>query len=372
MKSSKCFTGNIILLCSVCVVMSFLSQIFKVNPIVNLVYAASLVLVFVCYFMSGYVSKLMMFLIIDAIIAAIVNDIVIDSADYYLHILIMICTYICIEVGVYTNGNVKAYKSISIMFLLMSLILLVAYYFGPLKSTYFRWTDAICLNLHNPNAAGLWLVCIFTLLFYCSFLYKKSLRVAFLIAAAAIVPIIFKTDSRNSYFACFLLVIGAIITKFFKIKKVPNWCLAVFSCLPLIVFFFYMFVMVKNMDFWENLLSLENVDKGIDSRQGIWQRVLDNFWNCFLFGDYHRYYDSQLHNSLITIYCRFGAPATVAVCILIYRALKNLQERSSFSAALSLGAILFTGCFEASVFVGIAGLYLMLLIIPACASVEQT
>ena len=78
-----------------------------------------------------------------------------------------------------------------------------------------------------------------------------------------------------------------------------------------------------------------------------------------------------MHNSLLTIFCRFGAPATVLSCVSIYQALKNLQEKASFYAALSLSAIFFTGCFEASVFVGIAGMYLMLLLIPACASVED-
>lgn len=372
MKSSKYFSNSAILVCAVCVVMSFTAQLFNVRAVVNLVFAFSLIFVFACYFLSGSISKIMLFLIFDVFIAVAISIIDVEGVvDYVSHILIMICTYICIEVGVNAKIEVKFFKIISTMFLLMSVVLLVAYYFGPLKSSYFEDTEAICLNFPNPNAAGLWLVCIFILLFYCVFLYKKALRFAFLVCAVGIVPIIFATESRNSYIACFFLAICVIITKIFKIKKIPNWCLALLACLPIIVFFFYMFVVVKNQDFWESIFAFDSVDKSIDSRENIWQKVLDNFWNCFLIGDYGYYYNSQQHNSLITVFCRFGAPAVVAVCMLTYNALKRLQERASLYAALSLAAILFTGCFEASVFVGIAGLYLMLLIIPACASMEQ-
>lgn len=313
----------------------------------------------------------MLFLVFDIIIAAIISGLVYDDMDYYSHILIMLCTFMCIEVGVNAKIDVKIFKTISIMFLLLTVVLLVGYYFGPLKSSYFENTDAICLNFPNPNAAGLWLVCIFILLFYCSFLYKKALRLAFITCAIGVVPIIFATDSRNSYYACFFLVVCTLLTKVFKIKKIPNWCWAVLAWLPVIVFFFYMFVIVENQDFWEGILTFDGSGKGINSRQNIWQKVLNNFWHCFLIGDYNDYYNGQQHNSLMTVFCRFGASATVAVCMLCYNALKQLQERTSLYAALSLGAILFTGCFEASVFVGISGLYLMLLIIPACASVEN-
>ncbi len=371
MKSSKLFTNNVILACAICVVLSFLGQVLKIGALANAAYAFSLVFVFVCYFLSGYSTKLMLFLIFVIAIATTMNGVATVNADYVLHALIMICTFICLEVGINVNISTKTYKYISIAFLLMTLVVLVLYYGGPLKSTRFKDTGAISLNLPNPNATGLWLVCIFTLLFYCGLIYKKGFRYLFMLAAFGLIPIILATDSRNSFLACIFLVAGVIVTNIFKIKKVPNWVLVILACLPLIVFAFYMFVIVENMDFWENIFSLDGFDKGIDSRRGIWGGVLDNFWDCFLIGDYPKYFNSQQHNSLLTIYCRFGAFATAASCILIYKALKILQERTSFYATLSLSAILFTGCFEASVFTGIAGLYLMLLLVPSCASVEQ-
>ena len=194
---------------------------------------------------------------------------------------------------------------------------------------------------------------------------------AYILAAIGILPIVLATQSRNSFLACLFFVAGMIVTKAFKIKKVPNIFLAILTVLPLLVFAFYMFVIIENKAFWEEVFSISSIDKGIGTRQRIWQTVIDDFGYCFLFGDYYTYYNSQMHNSLLTIFCRFGAPVTYLSCVSMYRTLKRLQEKSSFYAALSLGAIFFTGCFEASVFVGIAGMYLMLLLVPACASVEK-
>lgn len=371
MKTSKLFSSSTILICTACVILSFLGQVLKITPIVNVAYICSLLLIFTSYFLRGYSTILMFFLMAMVGVSMVLRGINLSSVDYYSHALIMICTFICLEVGAFVKITVKAFKIISISFLAMTILLLILYYIGPLKNSYFEGTDAICLNIFNPNAAGLWLVCIFSLLFYCGLVYKGRLKYLFLFVAVATTPIILATDSRNSFFACIFLVVGAIVSKLFKIKKLPRWMLVVLSCLPLIVFAFYMFVIVENFEFWEELFSLDQIDKGIDTRQGIWGRVIDNFWDNFLIGNYPRYFNSQQHNSLLTVYCRFGVFATVATCFLIYLALKHLQENSSFYATLSLSAILFTGCFEASVFTGVAGLYLMLLIIPACASIEK-
>ena len=132
-----------------------------------------------------------------------------------------------------------------------------------------------------------------------------------------------------------------------------------------------MYVIVENMDFWQEIFSGGSIDKNINTRQSIWNIVKNNLADCFFIGNYPEYYDGQMHNSLMTVYCRHGAITTTLLSLLIYKALDKLQEKSTFSGALSLSAILFTGCFEGSVFIGIAGLYLMLLIVPAIAGAES-
>lgn len=372
MQTSRFFSDKVILTFAICVVLSFLCQVFKVPVVVNVIYVITLLMVVFCYIASGYVSKMTIALTLFIAIAAVINGIRYNKSDFYTHILITICIFLCIEVSANVKISVRTFKQISGMFFITTVILLVAYYLGPLKNTYFVDNiDSICLNLPNPNAAGLWLTCIFILVIYSSFQFKGYKRILYTLAAIGLLPIVFATQSRNSFLACILFVVGLVAARIFKIKKMPRWVLAVIAVLPLIVFAVYMYVIVPNMEFWEEIFRISSIDKDIDTRKTMWQRVINNFGSCFLFGNYYRYYNSQLHNSLLTIFCRFGAPVTAMTCVSTYRALKNLQEKSSFYATLSLSAIFFTGCFEASVFVGIAGMYLMLLLVPACASVEN-
>ena len=371
MRTSKYFSDKIILIFAVCVVLSFLCQIFKFTAPVNILYVITLLLVLGCYLLSGHFNVITLAITVLVCFAAIVNGFRAKEMDYYTHILITICIFMCIGVSSYVQISSLTFIKIVHLFFVTTVILLLAYYFGPLKSSYFSFTDVICLNFPNPNAAGLWLTCFFVLLLYSASLFRSYKRAMYTIAALALLPIIIATQSRNSFLACLFFIAGLIVSKIFHIKRVPNWCWAVMATLPLIVFAFYMFVIVENMDFWEKFFSLDAIDKGLGTRVSVWQNVIDNFAECFFFGDYYRFFNSQPHNSLLTIFLRFGAPATVFSCITIYQSLKRLQAKSSFYAAFSLSAILFTGCFEASVFVGIAGMYLMLLLIPACASVEK-
>ena len=371
MQTSKYFSDQIIRFFSVCVVLSFLCQILKFTAPINIIYVITLLLVIFCYIASGYVSKITVALTLLIAVAAFINGFRHNKSDYYTHILITLCVFMCIEVSSHVKISVRTFKSIANMFFLTTLVLLAAYYIGPLKSTYFETTDAVSLNFPNPNAAGLWLTCIFILVMYSGFQFKGTKRILYIGAALAILPIVLATQSRNSFLACILFVVGLIAARIFKIKKLPRWALVLIAVLPLVVFVFYMYIIVPYMDFWEEIFKISSIDKDIDTRKAMWQKVINNFWKVFAFGNYYRYYNSQLHNSLLTIFCRFGAPVTALTCVAIYRALKNLQDNTSFYATLSLTAIFFTGCFEASVFVGIAGMYLMLLLIPACASVEN-
>ncbi len=372
MKTSKYFSDNVVYFLAICVALSFLLQIFNFNAAVDIVYIASLLVVFFCYVCSGFFNKITFIMTLFIALASIANGFRYNVLDYYTHILISLCMYMCLDVSAHIKLKVSTFKRISNLFFITTVILLAAYYFGPLKTTYFNYEiGSVSLNFANPNAAGIWLTCIFILLVYSSFLFRRIRKIMYLGAAIGILPIILATQSRNSFLAALLFIIGIIATKLFRIKRVPNFILLILAVLPLIVFFFYMFVIVENLDFWANLFSISGIEKGLGTRVRVWQNVIDDFGHCFLVGDYYKYYNSQMHNSLLTIFCRFGAACTVLSCVSIYNSLKKLQDSSSFFAALSLSAIFFTGCFETSIFIGIAGLYLMVLLIPACASVEN-
>jgi len=372
MKTAKYFTDNVIYMLSICVALSFLFQIFKLHAAVNLVYVISLLVVFFCYIGSGFYNSITLLITVFTAIAAFARGFRPRVFDYYTHIMISLCLYMCFDVSAFVKLKFRTFKKIATLFLLTSFILIVAYYFGPLKNTHFNGIGSIALNLHNPNAAGMWLSCIFILLVYSSLHFKLKTKVMYLGAAIALLPILLATESRNSFLAALLFVVCMIAVKFFRIKKVPNSVLIIISVLPLIVFFLYMFVIAENLSFWEKIFSRSLLDKGLGSRIGVWTSAYESIKECFWVGNYFKYYNTQAHNSLMTIFCRFGAPVTALTCVSIYHALRELQNRSSLVATISLSAILFTGCFEASVFVGIAGLYLMVLLLPACASIEDT
>lgn len=371
MKTAKYFSDNVILFLSICVLLSFLLQIFELNTAVNAVYIATLLVVLVCYIASGYFNIITLIICAIMLLSVTLRGFRYDVADYYSHIMISVCTYVCLDVNAYVKLKTSTFKRISYMFFAVSVVLLIAYYFGPLKNAYSNQIGSIDLNLANPNMAGLWLTCIFILLVYSSFQFGLIIKMLYWGAAIGLWPIIIATDSRNCFLATFLFLICIIVVKVFKIKKVPKIILMIIAVLPAIVFVVYMFVIIENIDFWSKLFSVSLLEKGLGARIGIWEIIINDFKDCFWIGNYYKYYNSQMHNSLMTIFCRFGAPVTALSCVSIYRSLRATQDNSSLIATVSLGAILITGCFEASVFVGVAGLYLMILIIPACASVEE-
>lgn len=372
MRTAKYFSDNTMLFLAVCVVLSFLCQIFKFTAPVNIIYIITLLLVVFCYLASGYASRIIVSMALLLFFSSFIYGFRYNDMDYYTHILITLCIFICIEVSADVKISLRTFERIATLFLITSIILLVAFYFGPLKRTFFNFSlGSVSLNFDNPNTAGLWVTCLFILVMYSAFLFKSFKKALYIVVALAMLPIVLATQSRNSFFACIFFLLGLLAVKVFRIRKAPRWVLFILTTLPLIVFVFYMFAVVSNLDFWHQLFRMDAIDKGLGTREEIWQIVVDDFWHCFLFGDYYQYYNEQMHNSLATLFCRFGAPVTFLACIAIYRSLVKLQDNSSFYAALSLSAIFFTGCFEASVFVGIAGMYLMLLLIPACASVEN-
>ncbi len=371
MKTINFFSDKIVLVCSICAVASLLGQIFISSTFVNVIYAISLVIILVCYFLNLDISRSMIVIPFLMVISVITRELVTDNADFFTHVLITYASFICVELAYKVKMNFATYKKMFYAFFAASLILVVAYHFGSLKSSYFKHTNSIALNFPNPNAAGLWVAALFIILVSFSLNQKKVLRIVLWIIAAAMLPIVSATESRNSYFACIFFVVGILLIKGLRIKKLPNWLLFILAYLPIIVFFFYMFVIMENKAFWEEFFRMDEIDKNIDTRENIWGTVLDDFRNCFFVGNYYKFYDSQMHNSLMTIFVRFGAPTTILAANIIYRSLKNLQNNYSPLAAFSLASIMITGCFEASIFVGVAGLFLTPLIVASCYAVNE-
>ena len=136
MRTSKYFSGNIMLVYAAIIMLSFLCQIFEFTAPVNIMYIISLLLVLCSYLISGGVN-IITYLIIFLVGLASLKDGLLSNMDYYTHVLITLCIFICIEVGPNIRITLKTFKIIANMVFITAFILLVAYYFGPLKSTYF-------------------------------------------------------------------------------------------------------------------------------------------------------------------------------------------------------------------------------------------
>ena len=147
-----------------------------------------------------------------------------------------------------------------------------------------------------------------------------------------------------------------------KIKKLPAWCVLLITLAPVLVYVGYMYVFIPNYDrlsVWFRFLISEG--KPLTSRYNIWSDLEMEQWKHILFGNYAVYRGENLHNSMATLYCGYGAFYTFLVYRKLYKVLKHMPNAGM---QLALGTVWMTGCFEASIFAGAAGLYMLVLLLP--------
>ena len=131
----------------------------------------------------------------------------------------------------------------------------------------------------------------------------------------------------------------------------------------------YMHVFIPNYDrFSQWFLFLLSEGKPLTGRVEIWSpREMDQVKH-FLLGNYTVYHTEQLHNSMLTLYCRFGAFFVALVCRKFYKLLTKVPNAGM---QLALGTVWLTGCFETSFFVGVAGMYMLVLLLPVFHQSER-
>ena len=373
MKNQKYeFWDNCAIIMALLASISFLGGVTGYSFLTSLSFACSILLVvFVCFLdllQSQKIDKILPFLLIFMILS-LVNSGIKLNFDYYKRLIITFCTFICIIYSAKVRISEKTKKTVVFFFALDALIVSVYYYLLGYNKIYFGTTESIIFNFSNPNETALWLFGLFIILFSGVFLIKNYFSKCLLFIECLLLFMILEaTESRNSLFACIFFIVTMILCNIGKVKKIPKWFLLLLVILPIIIFFFYMYFFLPNEKSVESfLIELGfELEKGLTTREDIWQIVIDNFSRCFLFGDYLIFNEAQMHNSLMTLFCMYGAFFVVIACICMYRTCKRLQERISPLAALTMGAIFFSGCFEASVFVGVAGFYLVLFLAPSC------
>lgn len=369
-------SNNSIVISAVLASAIFIFQTLSMPNIVSILFYISIAMVAINYFLritstnkiSAYVLVICVLMLLSFATSGFVRDF-----ETYKRAIIVLCCIICIDDSRNTKLNLNEFRIIEYAFLVTSYFAIFMFYARGLRYVYYKDTYSVAMNFSNPNSLALWITVFFIGIAICFFVEsRKPFKILLLGAAALLLPIISATESRNSYISCIFVIATLFLTIFRskkkKLNKIPSLLILALVALPAIIFFAYMYIVIPNIDFFEEAFSfMISHGKTLGSRAGIWQSVMNNLRPCFLFGMYNKFNGSQMHNSLMTLYCMFGAPITILISTVFY----NSVKRKNIYSQIALIGIWSTGCFEASVFVGVAGIYLMLQILPAIGDCMQ-
>lgn len=369
-------SNNSIVISAIMASAIFIFQTLSMPSIVSILFYISIAMVGINYFLritstskiSVYVLVICVLMLLSFAISGFVRDF-----ETYKRAIIVMCCIICIDDSRNTKLNLNEFRIIEYSFLATSYFAIIMFYAMGLRYVYYKDTYSVAMNFSNPNALALWITVFFIGIAICFFIEsRKPLKILLLGAAVLLLPIISATESRNSYISCIFVIATLFLTIFRskkkKSNKIPTILIIALIALPAIIFFAYMYIVIPNISFFEETFSfLLGHGKSLRSRADIWQNVINNLRPCLLFGKYNTFNTAQMHNSLMTLYCMFGAPITILISTVFY----NSVKRKNIYSQIALIGIWSTGCFEASVFVGVAGIYLMLQILPAIGDCMQ-
>lgn len=353
---------------------AYVSTVLELTSITSICFLLSIVLVIVFFVVISGIRKISIQLLVTILLiflATLFTDVQL-SFDYFKYAIITICILLIfvninkLTATVYSQRIIQVFTLVSIIFTNLM------YYVGGLRYKYYGTTQCVYLNFENPNTAGIWLTLFFTLGFACALMINNwKWKLLHFAASFSLLPIIYATESRNCILSCVLLVAMHLILLLLKITKVPRWICLIFVLLPVIFFFLYLYVIIPYETRITNLEILSYLPhssgKTIATRNIIWKSILSDIPRCFVLGDYGQYNMKNLHNSIMTLFSSYGFFITFLFFKQIYKSLINLNCLSQCCVI----AILFTGCFEASIFMGISGAYLLLVLICAVSSVNQ-
>lgn len=283
--------------------------------------------------------------------------------DYYKPAIIVVCTVICIDLCPDNDSDETGKKYIISLFVFATIATNIMYYLGGLRYEYFGRTDSVALNFSNPNETAMWLASIFIILANAISEEKTKFRKSVIVVCCiSIIPILVPTESRACLIAVVFFVFFKILFKLTHVKKLPSWIIYLVTFAPIIVFFFYMYVVIPHLDLFTKWFFFMISDgKSLTSRLWIWGILKDDLIGCFVLGKYDVYFSEQMHNSLGTLYGRFGI---FFVCIICNKFVKMLKRMDDVNAQLAMCAVWIIGCFEMAFFAGAGGLYLLILVLP--------
>lgn len=357
---------NIVKLAALTGLGAFVAQMLELGVVVSALFAYSFVCIVANYlvFISARnrlrVDDIALFLL--TLLAIVLSEWQLNF-DYYKPAIIVLCSTLCIDQCIEIKASEKTCKRIQLLLILVCVVTNILYYYGGLQNSYYGSTSAITLNMGNPNETAMWLVFLIVLLWDSASIQKGiGMKLLPLAGAASLMPILYRTQSRNCLIAIVFYFAVNLVLYGFRIKKFPEWLLFLITIAPILVYVGYMYVFIPYYDRLSKwFLFLISEGKPLTSRYRIWSTREMNHIKYILFGNYTVHSGENLHNAMLTIYCGYGVFYVFLICRKLYKALKKM---SNAGMQLAMGTIWLIGCFEASIFAGVAGMYMMVLLLP--------
>ena len=368
-KKHSMLNDAVLLAMVLCLIGSFFGTVFEVTRVTSLAFSLSLVLVlgFFAYrcFLNNRINLYLVIVLFLLVLSLLFGGLS-GGLDYFKPAIIFVCSLACIALAYDVEISENAKKLMLLAGMAASVVIIVYFHFFGLKEEFYGSTDLVVLNFPNPNEAGMWIMSFIMLTVSGMRVFSGIvMKIASTAVAVFLIPLLMATKSRNAIIACAFFLVGFLAIRILKIRSAPKWAILAVTLSPFIVFSAYMLIHYVNPDTLDVVVG-DDPSKTMSSRAGVWSRVMKNFGDSFLVGDYGEFADQNMHNSFASIFCQYGMPLLAAAAWFMYDAACRAQRRFSIYAALSLCAAYLSGRFETSFFCGISGLYLILFLLPAC------
>ena len=233
-------------------------------------------------------------------------------------------------------------------FCLLCVIILFCYSF----SSFAYWNtkqyvNSLTLGFYNPNFAAMILFFLFSLLFICM---PKKYRLVSYIFELVILYLLFRTNSRTSFFSAIFIPILSI---FLPHKPLPKWLIIMLASIPFVFVKLYLglYHSVSNVElfFGKSLFS---------GRQITYVMFLDFIKTPldYLIGHAQSNIFVNAHNGPLGIFVSIGICGSFCFWLIWFRKLliynQNISNRESYIAILVLLACLINSCTEGGCFLG--------------------
>ncbi len=298
-------------------------------------------------------------------VAAIVISVILTSKSItfnYLKKMIMFLCTICLFYWVLiTDIDKKMIKSVMTGGKCLALLFIVAYFSGK-RGWFGNNEEMLTFNLGNPNFAGMCLLTTFLTLII-SQRYTKNRFSKFFntILAIMIMYFIWITKARSSILAAVIFFLFNI----FMSKKYSKKMTFFFVIFPLIFAIIYLQILDTDIVKWFEFAADEG--KALDSRETVWKGAFALIKKWPFFGNYYKSTagtgQSNLHNIHVDTIATYGVVTFSFVVAFLNRVLnkigKNMKHKYQRTGIFAFYAIMVLSIFEAALFCGSQGLYVL-------------